>query len=149
MIVKVSYLKFNGVRWEKRNWDIIILGWNEREYGSQNFPKVVREPQDLGVLFTNQFFFLFLGLYLQHMGVPGLGVELELQLQAYTTATAAWDLSRTCDLCRSSQQCWILSLLSKVRDQTHILMDTVGSLTLGATTGTPRSISLNNGLLST
>ena len=40
------------------------------------------------------FYFIgFLGLYLQHMEVPRLGVELELQLLAYTTATATQDLS--------------------------------------------------------
>ena len=33
----------------------------------------------------------FLGSRLQHMEVPRLGVELELQLSAYTTATAMWD----------------------------------------------------------
>ena len=32
------------------------------------------------------------------MEVPGLGVESELQLPAYTTATATQDLSRVCDL---------------------------------------------------
>ena len=29
-----------------------------------------------------------------------------------------------CDLCFSSQQCWILNLLSEAKDQTPILMDT-------------------------
>ena len=33
-------------------------------------------------------FFVFLGLHLWHMEVPRLGVEWELQLPAYTTATA-------------------------------------------------------------
>ena len=33
-------------------------------------------------------FVLFLELHLQHMEVPRLGVESELQLPAYTTATA-------------------------------------------------------------
>ena len=47
-------------------------------------------------------------LALQHMEVPRLGVELELQLLAYTTATATQDPSHTCDLHHSSQQCWIL-----------------------------------------
>ena len=37
------------------------------------------------------FFFSFLGAHLQHMEVPGLGAESELQLQAYTTATATPD----------------------------------------------------------
>ena len=31
---------------------------------------------------------IFLGPHLRHMEVPRLGVELELQLPAYTTATA-------------------------------------------------------------
>ena len=34
------------------------------------------------------FFFSFLGPHPQHMEVPRLGVESELQLPAYTTATA-------------------------------------------------------------
>ena len=33
------------------------------------------------------FFFLFLGLHVWHMEAPGLGIESELQLPAYTTAT--------------------------------------------------------------
>ena len=37
------------------------------------------------------FFFSFLGLHLQHMEVPRLGVNLELQLPAYITATAMQD----------------------------------------------------------
>ena len=37
------------------------------------------------------FFFSFLGLYLWHMEVCKLGVESELQLLAYATATATWD----------------------------------------------------------
>jgi len=36
------------------------------------------------------FFFSFLGPHLQHMEVPGLGVKLELQLPAYTTAQQHW-----------------------------------------------------------
>ena len=49
------------------------------------------------------FFFFFLGLHLWHMEVPSLWVELELQLLAYVTATAMWDLS-LCDLHHSSVQ---------------------------------------------
>ena len=37
------------------------------------------------------FLFFFLLLLLQHMEVPRPGVELELQLPAYTTAAAALD----------------------------------------------------------
>ena len=39
-----------------------------------------------------------------HMEVPRLGVESELQLPAYTTATATQDLSRACNIPHSSQQ---------------------------------------------
>ena len=38
-------------------------------------------------LFLGVFSPLFLGLHLQHMEVPSLGVNSELQLPAYTTAT--------------------------------------------------------------
>ena len=65
------------------------------------------------------FLFFFLGLHLRHMDVPRLGVESELQLPAYTTATATLDPSHIFDLCRSLRQHWILNLLSKVRDQTE------------------------------
>ena len=40
-------------------------------------------------------FFFFVWLHLQHMEVPRLGIELELQLLAYTTAAATQDLSCT------------------------------------------------------
>ena len=32
------------------------------------------------------------------MEIPGIGVKMELQLQAYTTATATLEPSRTCEL---------------------------------------------------
>ena len=57
------------------------------------------------------------------MEVPRLGTESELQLLAYTTATATWGLSLICDLHHSSQQCQTLNPLSKARDGTHVLMD--------------------------
>ena len=59
------------------------------------------------------------------MEVPRLMVELELQLPAYTTATATPNLSHICDLGCSLQQCQILNPLSKARDGTHILEDTM------------------------
>ena len=52
-------------------------------------------------------YFFFLG----HMEVPRLGVRLDLQLLAYTTAKATWDPSHVCDLHHSSQQRWILDPL--------------------------------------
>ena len=58
------------------------------------------------------------------MEVPRLGVELELQLPAYATATAMPNPSQVSDLHHRSKQCWILNPLSKARDQTCILMDT-------------------------
>ena len=57
------------------------------------------------------------------MEVPRLGVQLELYLLAYTTTAAMQDTSHVCDLHHSSQQCWILNPLRKVRDQTCNLMD--------------------------
>ena len=39
----------------------------------------------------NRYFFFFLGLHLQHMEVPRLQVKSELQLPAYTRATATPD----------------------------------------------------------
>ena len=48
--------------------------------------------------FFSFFFFLFLlWPHLWHMEVPGLGVELELQLQVYTTDIATPNLSLICD----------------------------------------------------
>ena len=59
------------------------------------------------------------------MEVLRQGVELELQLLSYTSATAMRrDLSRDCNLHCSSWQYRILNPLSKARDQTHILVDT-------------------------
>ena len=68
-------------------------------------------------------FFCSLGLHLQYMKVPRLGVESKLQLPDYTTATATWEPSHVCDLQLSSGQCQILNPLSKARYQTHILTD--------------------------
>ena len=58
----------------------------------------------------------FLGPNLQHMEVPRLGVESELQLPAYARATATWDLSHLCDLHHSSWQHWIVNPLNKARN---------------------------------
>ena len=62
------------------------------------------------------FFFGFLGLHSWHMEVPQLGVESELQLLAYATASAPWDPSHIFDLHHSSWQCQILNPLSEARD---------------------------------
>ena len=65
-----------------------------------------------------------LGLKPQHMEIPRLGVESELQLPACATATTTWDPSHVCNLHYSSLQCWIPNPLSEARDQTCILVDT-------------------------
>ena len=53
-----------------------------------------------------------------------LGVKLELQLPAYTTAIAMRDPSHICDLHHSSRQCQILNPLSEARDQTYVFLNT-------------------------
>ena len=57
------------------------------------------------------------------MEILRLGVESELQLPAYTMATAMQDPSCVCHLYHSSQQRWIFNPLSKAKDWTLILMD--------------------------
>ena len=54
--------------------------------------------------------------HLRHMEFPGLGVNSELQLLAYTTATATSDPSCICDLHSSLRQRGILNPLNKARD---------------------------------
>ena len=56
------------------------------------------------------------------MEIPRLGIEYELQLPPYSTATAT--LSHVCDLDHGSQQCQILDPLHEAWDGTHIFMDT-------------------------
>ena len=63
-------------------------------------------------------YFAFLGLHLRHMEVLRLGVQSEIQLLAYTSATAMPDPSHGCDLHHSLPQCQILNLLSEARDRT-------------------------------
>ena len=71
------------------------------------------------------------------MVVRRLGVESELQLVAYTTATAMPDPSYVYDPHHSSQQCQIVNPLSEARNQTCILMDTAQVHYHRITTGTP------------
>ena len=58
------------------------------------------------------------------MEVPRLGVEWELQLPAYTRATATPDPSCIYDLRHSSGQQGILNPLSEARDQPRTFIDT-------------------------
>ena len=56
-------------------------------------------------------------------GSSQAGVEMELQLPAYTTAMAILDLSFICQLCCSLQQRHMLNPLREVRDRSRILKD--------------------------
>ena len=80
------------------------------------------------------------------MEISRLGVQLELQLLAYTIPTAMPEPNRICDLHHSSQQHQILNPMSKARDQTHNLMvpsrihfhcTTTGTLLLKVFIGVP------------
>ena len=76
-------------------------------------------------MFCFLFVFSFLWPHLWHMEVPRLGVELEQQLPAYSTATATQEPSCICDLHCSLRQCWILNPLNKARDRACILIGTM------------------------
>ena len=76
--------------------------------------------------FPSFFLPFFLWPHLQHMEVPRLGVQSNLQLPAYAYTTAMPDPSQICELYSSSWQCWILNPLGGARNQTLILMDTFG-----------------------
>ena len=96
-----------------------MMGWGE-----------VKDVNDLQGFFPSrqQVFlfvcFVFLGPHLWHMEVPRLGVKWELQLLAYTTATATQDPNQVCDLPHGPWQRRILNQPRKARDQTCILMVT-------------------------
>ena len=86
--------------------------------------------------------FVFLGPNPWHMEVSRLGVELELQLPAYTTATVSPDPSHVYNLYHNSRQHQILNPLREARDWTCSLMDTSWVCYCWATRGTPRRIRL-------
>ena len=88
------------------------------------------------------FFSSFLGMHVQHMEVPRLGVESDLELLSYATAAAMWDLSCFCDQYCISMWCQILNPLSEARDQTLILMHTSQVCYWWATMGTPMMLFL-------
>ena len=83
--------------------------------------------QEGGVLMTHPssratcFLFCFVSFVL-HAEVPRLGVKSELQLPAYTTATATQEPSCVCNLYYSLQQHRILNPVREARDQTRNLM---------------------------
>ena len=87
------------------------------------------------------FFWVFVFLLFRDVpsvyGGPRLGVDLELQLLAYATATATWDPSCVCNLQHSSWQGQILNPLGEAKDRTHNLMVPSRIYFRCATTGTP------------
>ena len=88
-------------------------------------------------VFVCLFLFCLLGPNTWHVEVPRLRVETELQLPAYTTATATRDPSCLCGLYHSSWQHQIPNPLGEARDWTHILVDTGWIHFHCATTETP------------
>ena len=70
----------------------------------------------MGNLDQSFFFFFSLGLPLQYLEIPRLGVESELRLPAYATVTTPPDLSLVCSLWHSSRQRQILNPQSEARD---------------------------------
>ena len=105
--------------------------------GTRNCADINQGTISGGSLFPSLF---FLWLLLWHMEVLQLGVESQLQLPAYATATP--DLSLALDLHHSSWQCQILNPMSEARDRTCILMDTNWVHYHWATTGTPKQTHL-------
>ena len=117
----------------------------EESVMSQNSSKKWRQCQNIiskqQIIINTAFFLLFLELHPWRMEVPRLGVKSELQLPAYTTATATQGPSRICKLHHSSCQCQIPDPLSKARDQTHSPMDTSWIHFHCAAMGTPYTAS--------
>ena len=80
-----------------------VLTVNIRDKSSQSSGKergkeIITSTIYLFISTIYLFIYLFLGPHLRHIEVPGLGAESELDLLAYTTATAMWDPSRVCKL---------------------------------------------------
>ena len=91
-------------------------------------------------------FFAFLGLQVQHMEVPRLGAESELQFLAYSTTTATRDLASSVTYTTAHWQHQILNLSSQFRNR--IVMDTrSGSLPLSYNGNTSSLIFLMTAIL--
>ena len=119
------------------------LAWQGSHLTASTAPRGGSSSRDFNFhMFVFFLFFFFLGPLPQHMEVPSLGVQSELQLPVYTTATATWDPSHVCDPHHSSRPCWILNPLSEARDQTWSLMDTSQVCYPRAATGAPGRVFL-------
>ena len=106
---------------------MLLISHHSVLQGFRNSGPETKDEDQIPISFLLSFF-VFLGLHLQQ--VLSLGVESELWLPAYTTATVTRDLSHVCDLHCSSRQRHILNSLSEVRDWTYLLTDTSRVLNL-------------------
>ena len=84
----------------------------------QTTPHRTKQQLRKDVLFLRNFSFYSHSCGIWQFPVPGLEVQRELQLPAYSTATATQEPSRICDLHHSLWQCQILKPLSEARDPT-------------------------------
>ena len=119
-------------KWRKTSWKILKAGaartvrafakadvcsldleWGFKDNQRNSYPF---STQFLRWFLKFLFYFCFLGPHLRHMEVPRLGVQSELQLLAYATATAMQGPSCVFHLHYSSRQCQILNPLSKAGD---------------------------------
>ena len=92
------------------------------------------------ILFVLFIYFLLFGAPPAAYGGSQAGVQSELHLPAYITATAPRDPSHICNLHHSSQQRQIFNPLSEARDRTHNLIVPSRVRFLCAVTGTPKAI---------
>ena len=104
------------MKWMKQVWlsDGMGTAWSlplEPEPKTPGPPLVWRDGHPSSPIF----FFLF-RVAAGHMEVPRLGGVIKATVPAYTTARAAWDPSRVCNLHHNSWPHQILNPLSKVRD---------------------------------
>ena len=133
-------LKLSRTLWGSCTWIHITMWSSSAELKLSSNGR--HEPPDEAFLSLSLFFFflVFLGLHPRQMEVPRPGVESELQLLAYTRATAAQNPSSICNLHHSSRQHWNLNPLNKDRNQTRILVDTSQVHFPWAMTGSPSSL---------
>ena len=82
-------------------------------------------------------FFFFVGLHLQHMEVPRLGVQSKLRAPAYTTAAVSWDLSRVCNLTTAHSNARSLTHGARPGIKPETSWFLVGFINHCAMTGTP------------